>query len=102
MAGISVKPNIARLDGDAVHFIDGSRAPFDAIHLTRPAIAPASPSLAREVFDPDAESGRLYRRMLPLGHNGLIFAGACATDRPDDPPRRDPGAVDREGSSAVA
>lgn len=71
---ISVKPNIARLDGDAVDFVDGSRAPFDAI-IYATGYRTSFPFLAREVFDPDAEAGRLYRRMLPLGRDGLIFAG---------------------------
>ena len=71
---ISVRPNIAHLDGDGVRFVDGSRAPFDAI-IYATGYRTSFPFLARELFDPDAEAGRLYRRMLPLDLDGLIFAG---------------------------
>ena len=71
---ISAKPNIRELDGDAVVFEDGSREAFDAIvyatgyKITFPFLEPA-------VFDPAADSGRLYRRMIALRHPGLLFAG---------------------------
>ncbi len=71
---ITVKPDIARLDGDGVCFVDDSRAPFDAI-IYATGYRTSFPFLPRDVFDPDADAGKLYRRMLPLGRDGLIFAG---------------------------
>ncbi|MCC5978037.1 MAG: NAD(P)-binding domain-containing protein [Salinarimonas sp.] len=71
---ISVKPNIARLDGDGVCFVDGSREPFDAI-IYATGYRTRFPFLCEEIFNPDEEAGDLYRRMIPLAHDGLIFAG---------------------------
>ncbi|HYD70335.1 flavin-containing monooxygenase [Azospirillum sp.] len=71
---ISVKPNVRRLDGGDVEFEDGSRKRFDAIvYATGYEIA--FPFLDADAFDPQAEAGRLYRRMVSLRHPGLIFAG---------------------------
>jgi dimethylaniline monooxygenase (N-oxide forming) len=71
---ISIRPDIARLDGDGVRFVDGSRAPFDVI-IYATGYRTSFPFLAREIFDPETEAGRLYRRMIPLGLDGLILAG---------------------------
>ncbi|MEX2629708.1 MAG: NAD(P)-binding domain-containing protein [Tistlia sp.] len=71
---ITVKPNVAELRGKRVAFVDGSEEPLDAIvHATGYNIT--FPFLSPEVFDPDRQAGRLYRRMLSLEHPGLIFAG---------------------------
>lgn len=71
---IDIKPNISELRGQDVAFADGTEAPYDAvIYATGYRIS--FPFLAPEVFDPEREAGRLYRRMVPPAHPGLIFAG---------------------------
>ncbi|MCA0870650.1 NAD(P)-binding domain-containing protein [Seohaeicola saemankumensis] len=71
---ISVKPNVQALRGDRVAFVDGSEEPLDAI-IYATGYKTTFPFLPAEVFDPEAEAGRLYRRMISLKHPGLIFAG---------------------------
>lgn len=72
---IGIKPNVVKLDGDAVEFADGSRKPFDAIiyatgyRTTFPFLAPSLFSVS------DGEMVDLYRRMTPPGLPGLYFAG---------------------------
>lgn len=72
---ISVKPNIERLDGDAIEFADGSRAPFDAIiyatgyKTTFPFLSPSTFAVE------DGSMVDLYRRIVPPRQPGLFFAG---------------------------
>ncbi|MEN2980005.1 NAD(P)-binding domain-containing protein [Tistrella bauzanensis] len=70
---ITPRPDIARLDGDGVCFVDGSRQRIDAIiHAT--GYKTTMPFLDKTLFDPDQPIS-LYRRMLSPDHPGLIFAG---------------------------
>jgi len=71
---IDIKPNISELRGQDVAFADGTEAPYDAI-IYATGYRISFPFLAPEVFDPEREAGRLYRRMVPPAHPGLIFAG---------------------------
>ncbi len=71
---ISVKPNVAELRGDRVAFADGSEEKIDAI-IYATGYRTTFPFLSPEVFDPEKEAGNLYRRMIPPGRPGLIFAG---------------------------
>jgi dimethylaniline monooxygenase (N-oxide forming) len=71
---ISVKPNIRTLDGDTVVFEDDSRASFDAI-IYATGYQTSFPFFDNTLFDPVAEVGRLYRRIVPLNRRGLYFAG---------------------------
>lgn len=71
---ISVKPNVQELRGDRVAFVDGTEEQVDAI-IYATGYKTTFPFLPAEVFDPEEEAGRLYRRMISLRHPGLIFAG---------------------------
>jgi len=71
---IDVKPDVAELRGGAVAFADGTEAPYDAI-IYATGYRVSFPFLDKAVFDPAREAGRLYRRMVPPAHPGLIFAG---------------------------
>lgn len=71
---ISIKPDIQELQSDKVVFVDATTEQVDAIiyatgyNITFPFLSPS-------VFDPKAEAGALYRRVVSLKHPGLIFAG---------------------------
>ena len=71
---IDIKPNVERLDGDQIRFVDGSQAGYDAV-IYATGYRATFPFLAKEVFDPDQQLGRLYRRMIVPDHPGLIHAG---------------------------
>jgi dimethylaniline monooxygenase (N-oxide forming) len=77
---ISYKPNIARLDGRTVHFVDGSQADFDVLvyctgyKVTFPFFAPSFVSakdndlpLFRRVFHPTVENLFFLGLLQPLG-----------------------------------
>lgn len=72
---ISVKPNVARLDGDSIEFANGSRSRFDAvIHAT--GYRTTFPFLPQSIFSvADGEDVDLYRRITPPLQSGLFFAG---------------------------
>lgn len=68
------KPNIARLDGAAVHFEDGTSDEFDII------IYATGYNITFPFFDPDFISApdnqiRLYKRMFAPGIDNLVFIG---------------------------
>jgi len=70
----TAKPNIDRLDGDTVHFVDGSAVQADVI------IYATGYNITFPFFDPDflsAPDNRLplYKRMLKPGLDDLIFIG---------------------------
>lgn len=71
---VVVKPAIERLSGHRVRFVDGSEEPVDSIvYATGYRIS--LPFLSSSLL---AASGRqlpLYRRLVPLGLDGLFFAG---------------------------
>ncbi|EKS33649.1 hypothetical protein HMPREF9696_02769 [Afipia clevelandensis ATCC 49720] len=72
---IDIKPNVVKLDGDAVEFADGSRKPFDAI-IYATGYKTTFPFLAPSLFSvSDGEMVNLYRRITPPGLPGLYFAG---------------------------
>ena len=71
---IDIKPNIASLNGARVAFVDGSDAAYDAI-IYATGYTVNFPFLDRGIFDPDLQSGELYRRMIVPSHPGLIHAG---------------------------
>lgn len=74
---ITVRPDIARLDGDGVVFTDGVRDPFDAIIYAtgyRTSFPFLDPGLARQALG-DESRPALYRRILSPACPGLAFAG---------------------------
>jgi len=71
---IDVKPNVEKLDGDRVAFVDGSDAAYDAI-IYATGYDVRFPFLDPGVFDPESQLSDLYRRMVIPAHPGLIHAG---------------------------
>ncbi|AFM16506.1 putative flavoprotein involved in K+ transport [Mycolicibacterium chubuense NBB4] len=68
------KPNVARLDGPTVHFVDGSSDDFDVI------VYATGYNITFPFFDPDFLSApdnhlRLYKRMFKPGIDDLVFIG---------------------------
>lgn len=68
------KPNVARLDGDTVHFEDGTSGVFDAI------VYATGYNITFPFFDSDFISApgndiRLYKRMFKPGMDNLVFVG---------------------------
>ena len=68
------KPNVARLDGDTVHFDDGTDDVFDAI------VYATGYNITFPFFDADFLSApdnhiRLYKRMFMPGIDNLVFIG---------------------------
>ncbi|WP_395307438.1 NAD(P)-binding domain-containing protein [Mycobacterium sp. AMU20-3851] len=68
------KPNVSRLDGDTVHFDDGTSDEFDVI------IYATGYNITFPFFDPDLISApenqiRLYKRMFKPGFEDLVFIG---------------------------
>lgn len=75
---IVMKPNIARLDGSAVEFTDGSREEIDVlVYATGYEIR--LPFLDPAVFDPADNNLPLYQRVVPLDLPGLWFIGFIQT-----------------------
>lgn len=68
------KPNVTRLDGDVVHFDDGTSDVFDVIvyatgyNITFPFFDP-------ELIDAPGNQIRLYKRMFKPGFDDLAFIG---------------------------
>jgi len=71
---ITVKPNIARLDGDTVHFVDGTSEPVDVIvyctgyRITFPFFDPSLMTAPDNVIS-------LFHRVVSPEHPGLYFIG---------------------------
>jgi cation diffusion facilitator CzcD-associated flavoprotein CzcO len=71
---ITVKPNIERLDGDKVHFVDGTAEQIDAIiYCTGYKIS--FPFLDSDVIAAADNKIALYRRVVDPAHPGLYFVG---------------------------
>lgn len=71
---IEVKPNIERLDGDGIRFVDGSREEVDIlIYATGYQIR--FPFLADDIVHPEHNSVRLYRNVVHPERPGLYFIG---------------------------
>ncbi len=72
---IRMKPNLARLDGDAVAFVDGSREPIDAI-IYATGYETRFPFLESSLFRvDDGRPPALYRRIVHPEHPSLFFSG---------------------------
>jgi len=71
---ITVKPNIASLDGETVKFVDGTEAHADiVVYCTGYKIT--FPFLDADVISAEDNRVRLYKRMLHPDHRGLYFPG---------------------------
>lgn len=72
---IRVKPDIERLDGHDVRFVDGTARRFDAI-VYATGYRTTFPFLDRSVFEVrDGADVPLYRRMVAVDRPGLAFIG---------------------------
>ncbi len=71
---ISVKPNIARIDGGTVHFTDGTSAEVDTI-VWCTGYSISFPFLPSDVIAPRENHVPLYRRVVPPERPGLYFIG---------------------------
>jgi hypothetical protein len=68
------KPNVERLDGDRVRFVDGSEEQVDLIvYATGYRIC--FPFLAPDLFASEGNEVDLYGRVVDLDHPGLFFIG---------------------------
>ncbi|MGE2734516.1 flavin-containing monooxygenase [Mycolicibacterium vaccae] len=68
------KPNVARLDGDTVHFVDGTSDVFDVIvYATGYNIT--FPFFDRQFISAPNNQIRLYKRMFKPGVEDLVFIG---------------------------
>jgi hypothetical protein len=71
---ITVKPNIDRLDGDTVHFVDGTAEQIDAIvYCTGYKIT--FPFLDPSLIDAKDNEISLFHRVVDPAHAGLYFIG---------------------------
>ncbi|HET8582854.1 MAG TPA: NAD(P)-binding domain-containing protein [Jatrophihabitans sp.] len=71
---ITVKPNIARLDGDTVYFVDDTAEQIDVVvYCTGYKIT--FPFLDRSVISTDDNEIALYHRVVDPAHPGLYFLG---------------------------
>jgi cation diffusion facilitator CzcD-associated flavoprotein CzcO len=71
---ITVKPNLERLDGDKVHFVDGTAEEIDAIiYCTGYRIS--FPFFPPDVVSVTENRVQLYRRVVDPAHPGLYFVG---------------------------
>lgn len=71
---IGVKPNVQKLKGDKVEFVDGSEIECNAI-IYATGYKTTFPFFSSDVFDADKDSAALYRRILAPHQPGLFFAG---------------------------
>jgi flavin-binding monooxygenase-like protein len=71
---IKVKPNIERIDGATVHFVDGTSAAIDTI-VWCTGYRISFPFLSSEVVDATDNHIALYRRVVHPDRPGLYFIG---------------------------
>ncbi|RKK02127.1 monooxygenase [Pseudoroseomonas wenyumeiae] len=71
---IRICPDISRLDGDTVHYVDGTTQQLDSI-IYATGYRSSFPFLDPSLFQVGTEAPALYRRMVSPTHPGLYFAG---------------------------
>lgn len=71
---INIQADVASVDGDAVLFVDGSQENYDAI-ICATGYKTTFPFLDNNYFQEEQDVRQLYRRMVSLDHQGLVFAG---------------------------
>ena len=75
---ITMKPNIERLDGDTVHFSDGTSEHVDLL-VYATGYKVALPFFDKELYDPAGNAMPLYERVLTPELPGLFFIGFVQT-----------------------
>lgn len=75
---VTPKPDIARIDGQQVHFTDGSQITVDLI-IWATGYRIDLPFLPTGVYDWKQEFDNLFLRMLPASHDDLLFVGYLNT-----------------------
>lgn len=75
---VTPKPDISRIDGQDVHFSDGSSATIDLI-VWATGYRIDLPFIPTEVYDWQNEFNALFLRMLPALHDDLLFVGYLNT-----------------------
>lgn len=75
---IVVKPNIERLDGETVHFADGTSVHADVL-VYATGYEVTLPFLDTDVYDPAGNTMPLYERVLTPELPGLFFIGFVQT-----------------------
>jgi dimethylaniline monooxygenase (N-oxide forming) len=71
---VFMKPDIERLDGDGVQFVDGTREPVDTMILAT-GYHISFPFLDRSIIAPEENQVRLYRHVVHPDVPGLYFIG---------------------------
>lgn len=71
---IGIKPNVQKLKGDKVEFVDGSEIECNAI-IYATGYKTTFPFFSSDVFDADKDAAALYRRIAAPHQPGLYFAG---------------------------
>jgi hypothetical protein len=71
---VGMKPDIERLDGDGIRFVDGSRAAVDTVILAT-GYKISFPFLDAGIIAPDENQVRLYRNVVLPDVPGLYFVG---------------------------
>ena len=75
---IVVAPGIALLDGETVHFVDGTSTRADIL-VYATGYDVSLPFLPPDVFDATGNAMPLYQRVVPLERPGLYFIGFIQT-----------------------
>jgi len=75
---ITMKPNVQRLDGETVGFVDGSAEHVDTLVFAT-GYRVSLPFFEREVYDPAGNTMPLYERVLSPERPGLFFIGFVQT-----------------------
>lgn len=71
---ITMKPNLERLDGDGVQFVDGSRELVDTI-IFATGYNVSFPFLKASIVAPERNEVPLFRKVVHPEHPGLFFIG---------------------------
>jgi dimethylaniline monooxygenase (N-oxide forming) len=71
---ITMKPDIERLDGDKVAFVDGTVEPVDLL-VYATGYQVSLPFFDRDVYTPDGNAMPLYERVMTPKRPGLFFIG---------------------------
>ncbi|MEO1369346.1 MAG: NAD(P)/FAD-dependent oxidoreductase, partial [Acidobacteriota bacterium] len=71
---ITMKPNLERLDGDGVRFVDGTREAVDRI-IFATGYRISFPFFDASILAPERNEVPLYRKVVHPDHEGLFFIG---------------------------